>query len=1159
MRMRITRFVRRCVSGLLPLLLLMKPLISTGSAAAFAACSLACALAPLQAGEAVRKSYDIARGDAVGTLKRFADESGRQVVFMVDVVRGVTTNPLRGEYTVREALARLVADTGLIVEEDAKSGALMVNRARNDESPAAKAKPTSSPPTGNTSPKSLMKKNSLFSVIGAWLVLSLSSTQAQTPATIENTGTLQGRVLNERSAQYVEGARISIDGTSLVTLTDAEGNFRLTQVPAGAVKVQTFYTGLPRDLRSAEITAGKATELNITLVAQPMRDDVVQLGEFKVSTSREMDASALAINEQRFAPNIKQVVSTEQFGNVAEGNTAEFLKFLPGITISYTGGNARGISIDGVPSDYVPVTIDGFNLASADGGRTNRTVMADMVSINNLSRIEVLNTPTPESPASALAGTVNMVTRSSFERAKPLFQSNVYFSMRDNAKSFSKVPGAKPSPSRNIYPGFDFSYSAPVNKKFGFSISAGASTSYSAQDRSQASWRGTLLPSAGTAFPITDFTKPYLSSYRVEDQPKITTRRSLAGSLDFKLSDNDRISVGILYSSFDVQFTLHSLTFNPGAVQAGGFSSTFVRGVAGAGNVSMIHNERNRFNSTFMPSVVWKHQGPDWKADLGMAYSSATDKNRDVNQGYFRAVNAIRRGLTVSFDDVTYLRPGTITVKNAAGSEVNPYLISDYALTSATSQQNATHDTQKTAYGSVSRKLYTKVPVTLKAGFSLQEGVRDITDDSATYNYVGADRIANTTAVVGDDALAPFLDPFFSQRVLPFGFPASQAPSNRKVWGHYTAQPTYFTTNANTTARNRVATSKFARERVVAPYVRTDFSFLDQRLKIVAGVRGEKTMILANGPLRNPQINANGIERGSTTEKTYDKLFPSLNASYEIRENWIGRLAAYESIGRPDYNQYAGGLTLPDTSAGDSATNRIVVNNVDINPWAAKSLVLRLEHYFQGVGVVSVAAFRRDVRNFFGSTVQSATPEFLATNGLDPNAYGRYGVSTQFNLPGSVRFEGVSFNYRQSLTFLRHWARGFEVFANGTSQRAVGDTGGNFAGYIPRSGSAGLSFTREKYNLRINLNHRGRTRLNPVAAGASIEPGTFNWQPPSTFVDVIGEFNIRKNLSVYANLRNVTDQGATTETYGPSTPRNARFFQTTKYGSLWTFGVNWSH
>ena len=40
------------------------------------AIALAAAL-PAQAAETVRKSYDIAGGDAVNTLKRFADESGR--------------------------------------------------------------------------------------------------------------------------------------------------------------------------------------------------------------------------------------------------------------------------------------------------------------------------------------------------------------------------------------------------------------------------------------------------------------------------------------------------------------------------------------------------------------------------------------------------------------------------------------------------------------------------------------------------------------------------------------------------------------------------------------------------------------------------------------------------------------------------------------------------------------------------------------------------------------------------------------------------------------------------------------------------------------------------------------------------------------------------
>ena len=172
MRTWITRFVRRCVSGVFPLFLLMKPLIPTGSAAAFAACSLACAIAPVQAGEPTRKSYDIARGDAVSTLKRFADESGRQVVFLVDAVRGVRTNPVRGEYTVREALTRLVAETGLVVAEDAKSGALMVNRLASREPPPSQPQPKPTTRTMN-SPRTL-----LAALVG-WIALT-SATDAQT-------------------------------------------------------------------------------------------------------------------------------------------------------------------------------------------------------------------------------------------------------------------------------------------------------------------------------------------------------------------------------------------------------------------------------------------------------------------------------------------------------------------------------------------------------------------------------------------------------------------------------------------------------------------------------------------------------------------------------------------------------------------------------------------------------------------------------------------------------------------------------------------------------------------------------------------------------------------------------------------------------------------
>ena len=184
-----------------------------------------------------------------------------------------------------------------------------------------------------------------------------------------DSGTIEGRVLNGRSGEYVENARLTFEGTTLETFTDADGYFRLTQVPAGAVRVRVFFTGLPPLVSDVRVGAAQTVALDLTLAeaaprGAPGRDETVTLAEFVVGASREMDAAAIAINEQRFSANIKQVVSTDEFGHVAEGNVGEFLKFLPGVTVEYGGGYARGISLDGVPSANVPITIDGFNLAS---------------------------------------------------------------------------------------------------------------------------------------------------------------------------------------------------------------------------------------------------------------------------------------------------------------------------------------------------------------------------------------------------------------------------------------------------------------------------------------------------------------------------------------------------------------------------------------------------------------------------------------------------------------------------------------------------------------------------------------------------------------------------------------------------------------------------
>ena len=1022
------------------------------------------------------------------------------------------------------------------------------------------------------------------------LLLALPALLRAQPARPEpaerGTGLIEGRVLNAASGAYVEGARITVEGTALETFTDDSGRYLLAGVPAGEARVRVFYTGAPPSLTTVRVTVGQTATHDISLAAgttTAARGDIVKLAQFTVGESREMSGAAIAINEQRFAASIKNVVSTDEFGAVAEGNVTEFLKYLPGVTVDLSGGDGRTISIDGAPAANTPITIGGVGLSSPTG--TGRAVEVGFFNLNNISRIEVSHSPTPDSPGKALAGSVNLVPRSSFERSRPEFNGSLYLMMRDDYRSLGKGATLYRDRREKVWPGADLSWVVPVTKNFGFSIAAGGSTQYSSQDRVTNVWRGVGTATAPAAFPATTPGRPYLSQFTLQDAPKESSRDSLGVTLDFRLSPRDRIAFSYQYSSFDGEITSRQVIFSPNQIVAASISPTSVQGVAGVGTVTLTNgNNRIRENRTYLPTFSWRHDGPVWKLDFATGRAYGKNAIRDMDKDRFLAVNARRTGVTIGFADTGFFRPGIINVvDNATGRPVDPYRLENYSLNTMTSTPQRASDINFSATANARRDFLWRTPFTLRTGLDFRQSSRDSRQWTSTYTYVGADGRQNAT--VG--TATRFLDPLFSTRFGPYGFPQIQHLDNKEVFAHWRKNPNEFTLDENNLYRSNVTNSKSATEAVSAAYLRGDVALLNRRLLLVGGVRVEQTNIEAQGPLtdltRNVQRDAQGrplrnpttgavlpittnaletsrltfLEREAKAEKEYLRYFPSLNATFHLRENLIARAGVSTSIGPPNFNQYAGGLTLPNTDNPPSNTNRITVNNVAIKPWTANSVKVRLEYYFAGVGQISVGAFRRHYTNFFVSTIVPATPEFLALYSLDPDEFGPYEVSTQRNNPSVIRSEGLDFSYRQALTFLPQWARGFQVFANGSlakSNTPKGFLGASGFNEIPRYAAWGVSFTRPRYNLRVNWTWREDQVLAAVT-GAGIEPDTYNYTPGFTKIDVLGEYMFWKRVAVFANLRNIGDIADRGTTAGPSTPQHATLRYQERYGSLWTIGV----
>lgn len=701
------------------------------------------------------------------------------------------------------------------------------------------------------------------------------------------------------------------------------------------------------------------------------------------------------------------------------------------------------------------------------------------------------------------------------------------------------------------------------------------------QNLSQSSWRGVGAVTNGVAFPDTTADKPYLTDYAVRDGGALVTAANLGATLDFQLGRHDQVSVSLQWAFSDYALTQRVFNFFVNRVAPGNFSPTSTRGFAGAGEVRINNTINGLGGNLYMPSLTYRHNGPVWQAEAGAGVSQSMRWRKDATNGNFFNSVARRQNVTVSFDEIFYLRPNKITVTDAAGATIDPYKLDGYLLNTARTNAFQTMDRQQTAYANLRRSFFGAVPLTLKSGLDVRRQLRDTRNTNPTLTFVGQDGIANTA----DDRALAILDRSYTARTAPYGFPSIEWTSNQALWDLYISNPGYFTENRATSYTQEVALSRHAEETVSAAFIRVDLKLLNGRMKLVGGLRAEQTNVNTEGrlvdPTRNFQRDAAGrvivtganrvpvpittdaleaarltnIERGLHTEKEYLRWFPSLNASFNVNENLIARAGYYWSVGRPDFNQYGGNVSLPNTENPPGPNNQIALNNAGIRAWTARTTKVALEYYFEPVGIISISAFQRDFENLFGSSVVRATPEFLALYGLNPATYGDYDVSTQSNIATPVRSTGVSLNYKQALNFLPEWARGVRVFGNVSAQRVTGDVTGSFTGYTPRLANWGVSLSRPKFTVKMNWNYTGLKRLGPVAAGRGIEANTYNWSSKRLVIDLNAEYFLTKRLTLFCALSNIHDDPVDNKIYGPSTPDYAKFRQRQNYGSLWTFGL----
>ncbi|MBI5689700.1 MAG: carboxypeptidase-like regulatory domain-containing protein [Verrucomicrobia bacterium] len=234
-----------------------------------------------------------------------------------------------------------------------------------------------------------------------------SSAGLAAPGIASAGGVISGTISNQATGDLLAGARIQLEGTTLETTSERGGAFSLA-APTGPQTLVVSFSGLETARRGVVVPAGGEVAVDIVLTS-----GIYTLEKFTVSGLRE--GQALAIQLQSQAENAKTVAATDTFGNPA-ANPGELLMRLPGVAVNFVSGEATELFLRGMGTSFVSLMTDGNALAASVGTSSSRDFQLTALDTGNIESAEIVRAPTPDMPASAIAGYLNLVSRRGFDR-----------------------------------------------------------------------------------------------------------------------------------------------------------------------------------------------------------------------------------------------------------------------------------------------------------------------------------------------------------------------------------------------------------------------------------------------------------------------------------------------------------------------------------------------------------------------------------------------------------------------------------------------------------------------------------------------------------------------------------------------------------------------
>jgi TonB-dependent receptor len=968
------------------------------------------------------------------------------------------------------------------------------------------------------------------------------------PGMLLGQGALRGVVTDSLTKSPMIGVNVFLVGTGLGSATDVEGQYKIQGVPLGKHTLRVSSIGYaPREVQ-VTIASSAPVQLNFDL-----SPTVIQGQEVVITAQRRGQIAAM--NQQLTSNTMVNVVSEEKIQQLPDANAAEAIGRLPGVSLLRAGGEANKVVMRGLSDKFSVITVDGVRMAPTD--KDSRGVDLSTISQGSLSGIELFKALTADKDADAIAGSINLVTRKApSERLVRLEPKGGYNALDKSADQY------------NLSGRYGERF---FNDLLGVQISGGTEKVIRSNEFSQRNYDFTRIGSP----PGTDYE---ISEFRVRYTNEIRKRNNGSLLLDFDTPDRGSVRFNTIFDQTSRNSLQSYRTYAPN------------------GEVQYQYEDRDTKITTLTSSLHGENYLLGLKANWGFSFS---ESKRDVPYDYM-----------MNFRESTGMNNVPQSFWKGPVEEWIPYARNNFAGTGlylADDMHENNYDKEISARLDLERQysIADFVIGEIKAGGKFRAKSRNMNDylssaryylwrpplytklpdgkivpkDPQSYLKMDGDRILFTTflepnpprrSVYGTFDLFPLINRSTLELFRQFNINGYHDQSG-------TTQEYFENFQYRADAYNIT-------ERVYAGYLMNTFNF-GQMFTLIAGVRVEQddneySSKYSPYPLAGAPFGQ-GLLLDTTAYHKETMVLPNLQAIVKAFDFLNIRLAAYEALARPDFNQRL--LKFIATSSGG---NTLDIGNPELANAVAWNLEVQSQLFGNNIGLFSVSAFYKDIKNMYHmvNEVQLTGQKDLDSLGVPwKSPWGNSGTFTftwPYNSKSPTRVWGFEVEHQADLKFLPGLLKNITLGYNFTlvrsethitSSKLVNYRDSTFFlnrwVYVTKTktqliekkqkledqpeffGNLSLGYDIAGFSFRISAFHQGS-----YFTSFSADQRTDRIQDSYTKLDITLGQKLTDRISLLLNLNNITNSQEAVS-YNNSILNGVYPYQDSKYGMTADLGV----